>query len=52
MKPLKHNTIWFAECHYQDECQNYVNFADGGNGTGNVNPVSVAAPINTGTCMC
>jgi len=27
-----------------------VNYADGGNDTGNVNPVSVAALISTGTC--
>ena len=45
----KHHTIWIAECHYQDDCQN-VNCADGGNDTGNVNPVSVAALINTGKC--
>jgi len=49
MKCLKQNTSCFAECHFQDECQN-VNCADGGKDTGNVNPVSVVAPINTGTC--
>ena len=48
-KCLKHNTTCFAEGHCLDECEN-VNCADRGSDTDNVNPVSVAALINTGTC--
>ena len=41
--------ILYVECQYQGKSQDVV-YAAGGNEIGMVNPVSIAAVINTGTC--